>query len=113
MWQSWPKRARHRRADGSNVPDPADDPQPVAVPEPKRPKRAWTPPGPECLYLTLEDFDPLYRITTSTAYRLAIEGKLPYLRVPGKKLMLFPRARVERILASWESNGSRRRRGPR
>ncbi len=113
MWQSWPKPARHRRSDGNNVSDPADAPEPVAPPPAPRRKREWTPPGPECLYVTLEDFDPLYRIATSTAYRLAIEGKLPYLRVPGKKTMLFPRARVERILASWEANGGRRKRGPR
>lgn len=73
------------------------------------PTKAWTPPEPECVYLRLADFPHIHRLPIPTAYRLAIRGVLPYLRVPGTKIMLFPRERVEKIIRSWETAGGRRK----
>ena len=80
-----------------------------AIPAMTRRKREWKPPAPECAYLRLADFPPLYHLSVATTYRLAINKVLPFIRPPGTRAMLFPRARVERILASWENNGGRRR----
>ncbi len=83
-----------------------------SMPSPKRKpprKREWQPPRPECEYLRLVDFPHLYQIPASTTFRLAKKGKLPYIEPPGTRLMLFPRARVERIISSWQANGRRKR----
>ncbi len=82
-------------------------------PRPRRAKKAWQPPDPGCEYLRLEDFPPLYRLPVSTTHHLAVTGKLPFLKVPGSRIMLFPRARVEQIIRSWErKNGRGRRSAP-
>jgi len=78
-----------------------------ATPRPPRPKREWKPPVGECLYLRLADFPNLFQISMSTAHRLAVKGKLPFIRVPGTHNMLFPRAKVEAIIRSWGNGGKR------
>ena len=40
---------------------------------------------------------------------LAHRGLLPFARIPGTKVMLFPRDRIEKLVASWVENGGRRR----
>jgi len=81
----------------------------LATPKAKRANREWKPPAPGCAYIRLADFRPLYNLPVQTAFRLAVRGVIPFIRVPGTKVMLFPRARVERLIASWEGNGGRRR----
>ncbi len=97
------------------MPEPAhEEVLTPAEPAPKRRKAEWQPPRPECQYLRLVDFPPLYKLAVSTVHRLAKRGVLPYIQVPGTKLMLFPRAKIELILKSWERNGNgrgRRRQG--
>ncbi len=85
-------------------PEQGGQPAPSLKRKPPR-KREWQPPRPECQYLRLPDFFPLYELPRSTTYRLAMAGELPYIRVPGTKILLFPRARVEQIIRSWERNG--------
>lgn len=86
---------------GSNLP---------GLPRQRRPKRERQSPSPECQYLRLADFPVFYQISVSTAYRLAGRKKLPFIRVPGTTVMLFPRARVEQVIRSWERNGREQRR---